>query len=110
MTGFAFTSVLKSTAVQSNKVASATDIMKYMIKFCGETTFCILLKGLNYNDKGVEPYTHHNIMYGFVTKYGYSKPVKETKISLQTTLSQTRRVALALAKVGEDSMIHRIET
>ena len=49
-------------------------------------------------------------MYGFVTKYGCGKPVEETKISLQTTLSQTRRVALALAKVGEDSTIHRIET
>ena len=27
------------------------------------------------NNKGVEAY----IMYGFVTKYGYGKPVKETK-------------------------------
>ena len=51
-----------------------------------------------------------NIMYGFVTKYEYGNPVKETKISLQTAQSQTKRVALALAKVGEDSTIHRLET
>ena len=36
-------------------------------------------------------------------------PVKETKISLQTTQSQKRRVSLALVKVGEDCTIHRIE-
>ena len=32
-----------------------------------------------------------NIMYGFVTKYGYGKPAKETKISLQTTQSQLNK-------------------
>ena len=56
------------------------------------------------------PRVWKNIMYGFVIKYEYGNPVKETKISLQTAQSQTRRVALILTKVGEDSTIHRLET